>query len=105
MNRMIYYSAKEWLVDVSNTMMALGLALLSLLFVVLSPFVSLVWIAWCKIKAFIDREPIAFAIVFALVMSMSYGWLGTYVHLRKQVVATQHRLDSISYKTSVRLAK
>lgn len=103
--KIIYTSFKEWFEDAIQARKMICWASYLCVNAILSAVVSSIYYIWRAIRDFYKREPIAFFIVFAVVVILSYGWLITYVQMRGKVVRAQDMLDSISYKTSIRMAR
>lgn len=101
----IYTSFNEWASAAIVACKEMGRAIYLCANVFASAIASPIYFVWSKIRDFSVREPIAFAIIFILFAAMSYGWLGTYMNMKRQIVSAQHKVDSISYKTSIRMAR
>ncbi len=103
--KILYPSFREWFDDVVLARKITCWAIYLCINSIVSAIASIIYYVWSAIRDFSKREPVAFFIVFIIIATMSYGWAITFIQMQGKIVRTQDMLDSISYKTSIRLAR
>lgn len=98
MKEYLFTSWLQWRVCFVAGVQSLAWGLWRIITCIVLGLLSILWYCIRQIEAFCKREPVAAAIIAVIILSLSIGWIVTYVNRSVELRAALDQRDSISIK-------